>query len=235
MTLVLCYHAVSESWQHGLSLAPGTIERQLAALQRRGLRPVGTAEAVRRRRNAFHVTFDDAFRNALPTLELLERGGVLATVFACTGLADRHGARLAVRELAHEPPHELETMRWDELRALVERGHEVASHTVSHPHLTRLADVELDDELRGSRQRLEDELARPCRWLAYPYGEHDARVRAAAVRAGYEASFAVAGRFGRPSQHAIPRVAIYRRHTSRRFGLVTAAPAVAARWTALRG
>ncbi len=235
MTLVLCYHAVSETWQHGLSLAPGTIERQLAALLRRGLHSVPASEALRRRRRAFHVTFDDAFRSTAPTLEVLERHGIRATVFACPGFADRRGAPLEVPELAHEPPHELETMRWDELRALVEHGHEVGSHTVTHAHLTRLADDELDRELADSKQQLEEELARPCRWLAYPYGDHDARVRAAAARAGYEASFAVSGRLGRPSRHAIPRVAIYRRHTPRRFGLVTAGLGVAARWAALRG
>ena len=77
-------------------------------------------------------------------------------------------------------------MTWDELRSVVDRGFEVGSHTASHPHLPELTDSELDDELRRSKERLEDELERPCHYLAYPFGEQSPRVRAAARAAGYE-------------------------------------------------
>ncbi len=193
--LVLCYHAVSESWNHLLSVSPATLEAQLGLLMRHGYRPVGAAEAAAGSGKLLHVTFDDAFtsvRNALPTLE---RTGVRATVFASTGYAD-DGRPLAVPELRAEleaRPEELETMRWDELRELVARGIEVSSHTVSHPHLQDLGDAELAGELRSSRERLEEELGRPCRILAYPYGDCDDRVRAAAKAAGYETAFGLPG------------------------------------------
>src|SRR5215207_6835426 len=43
--LVLCYHSVSDDWEHQLAVRPRAFERQLASLLRRGFRPVG-ADAV---------------------------------------------------------------------------------------------------------------------------------------------------------------------------------------------
>ena len=44
--LVLCYHAVSETWHHELSVPPDVMERQLRLLLDRGYRPATAAEAV---------------------------------------------------------------------------------------------------------------------------------------------------------------------------------------------
>jgi peptidoglycan/xylan/chitin deacetylase (PgdA/CDA1 family) len=210
--LVLCYHAVSDGWEHQLSVGAGAFERQLRTLTLRGLRGV-SADAVLDGNRGIHVTFDDAFRSVVNALPILERLGVPATVFACAGYAEQ-GRPLDVPELAAEAsahPDELATMSWDELRALRERGVEIGSHTVSHPHLPQLSEAEIQSELTDSRARLEDELGEPCRFLAYPYGEHDARVRAAARRAGYAAAFALASTAEPRDEFALSRVDLYRK------------------------
>ena len=206
--LVLCYHAVSSTWQHALAVSPTELERQLRLALRLGWKPAPAAEIVAGRGRLLHVTFDDAYRSVADALPLLDRHGIRATVFACPGYADA-GAPLTVPELAHEDPAELATMDWDGLRALAERGLEIGSHTVSHPHLTRLGDAELERELRQSRERLQDELGRPCPYVAYPYGDADARVHAAARAAGYDAGFGLPGR--RDERFGLPRVGVYRR------------------------
>jgi peptidoglycan/xylan/chitin deacetylase (PgdA/CDA1 family) len=86
----------------------------------------------------------------------------------------------------------------------------IGSHGVMHEHLTRLSDEELRRELSESKQELEDELGRPCPEFAYPYGEHDERVRAAVRAAGYERGFGLRER-GR-DRYALRRVDLYRRH-----------------------
>jgi peptidoglycan/xylan/chitin deacetylase (PgdA/CDA1 family) len=159
------------------------------------------------------VTFDDAFRSVANAVPILERLGLPATVFACAAYADE-GRPLAVPELAAEAsahPEELATMSWDELRALAERGVEIGSHTVSHPHLPQLSEAEIRDELAESRSRFEDELGRPCRFVAYPYGEHDSRARAAARRAGYGLAFALASTAQPRDDFALPRIDLYRK------------------------
>jgi peptidoglycan/xylan/chitin deacetylase (PgdA/CDA1 family) len=114
---------------------------------------------------------------------------------------------------------EAQTMSWEKLRESVTMGVDIGSHTVSHPHLTSLGDAELALELASSKRRLEDELARPCRFLAYPYGEHDRRVRAAARAAGYEGAFALGARDG--DRFAIPRIDFYRSDGPLRVALKT--------------
>ena len=61
--LVLCYHAVSPTWESALSVAPDALERQIEHLLRRGWRATTFTEAIvgARDRRAFAVTFDDAF------------------------------------------------------------------------------------------------------------------------------------------------------------------------------
>ena len=157
-----------------------------------------------------YATFDDAFRSAATVFPALERLGVSVQIFVCTRYA-RAGAPLSIPELAGDDPAELATMSWDELREHADRGVRIGSHTVSHSHLTRLSDAELCRELEDSKEEAEAELGRPCRELAYPYGEHDERVRAAARRAGYERAFGLRGRKG--DGYGLPRTDLYRRHT----------------------
>jgi peptidoglycan/xylan/chitin deacetylase (PgdA/CDA1 family) len=154
--LVLCYHAVSDSWAHLLAVTPRAFERQIRSIRFRGYRPVTAAEAVSGGR-VFHVTFDDAYKSVMNAVPTLERLGVPATVFACASFAD-DGRPLAVPELAAEAdvrPDALATMDWERLRDLADRNVEIGSHTLTHPHLTQLSDAELDRELRESRERIE--------------------------------------------------------------------------------
>ena len=219
--LVLCYHAVSDTWPHRLSVATHALERQLRRLLRDGYRAVGLPEAVAGSGKLLHVTFDDAFtsvRNAVPVLEGLR---VPATVFACTGYAD-DPRPLGVPELAdelHLHAEELRTMGWDELRELADHGIAVQSHTVSHRRLSALSDGELAHELNASRRRLEEELERPCRYLAYPFGDSNDRVCAAARGAGYDAAFGLPGAAGGSDAFDLPRVGVWNGEGARKVAL----------------
>ena len=218
--LVLCYHSVSDGWPDPLAVPPQAFEQQLRTVLRRGFRSVPTDEVLHRAGRVFHVTFDDAYRSVLDVVPKLERLGAHATVFACTGYA-ADGRPLLIRELAARAvgyEDELSTMTWDELRGAAERGVEIGSHTIGHVHLPDLSDAEVRRELHESREQIADELGRPCRFLAYPFGESDDRVHAAARQAGYDAAFSL-----RPNpsatmdRYAVPRVDIYRRDGPLRF------------------
>lgn len=191
--VVLCYHAVSLAWEHRLSIAPDLLLRQVRLLKR-----------FRRLR----ASFDDAFRSAASVFPALERMGVPVQVFVCTGYAGS-GAALSIPELAGDDPRQLATMTWDELRDV-----DVGSHGVTHAHLTQLSDDELRRELVESKQQVEDELGRPCPEFAYPYGEHDERVRAAVRAAGYERAYGLVD--DRSDPYALRRVDLYRRHSPTR-------------------
>lgn len=187
---VLCYHAVSPTWEHRLSVTPDLLLRQVRLLKR-----------LRRVR----ASFDDAFRSAASVFPALQGIGVPVQVFVCTANA-RDGAPLSIPELAGDDPQQLATLSWEELRNV-----DVGSHGVTHAHLTRLSDDELRRELVESKQEIEDELGRACPDFAYPYGEHDERVRAAVRAAGYERAYGLVDD-GR-ERYALRRLDLYRRHS----------------------
>jgi peptidoglycan/xylan/chitin deacetylase (PgdA/CDA1 family) len=225
--LVLCYHAVSEEWEHALAVRAADFEQQLRRMIGRGYRPATAAEVVRSDGRLLHVTFDDAYRSVEHALPALGRLGIPATVFVCTEYAES-GSPLSIPELAEEAarlPTELATLDWPAVRELGSRGVEVGSHTVTHAHLPTVSDAELTRELQESKQRLETEVGSPCRFLAYPYGEHDARVREAARKAGYEAAFALPGREAPLDPFAFPRVGIWRKDGAVRTALKSSAVA----------
>jgi peptidoglycan/xylan/chitin deacetylase (PgdA/CDA1 family) len=86
----------------------------------------------------------------------------------------------------------------------------VGAHTVRHRALPYLGDADLEWELRHARDVLADKLGAAPAWLSFPYGLHDARVRAAARNAGYEGALTLAGTLARDSSDPweLPRVNI---------------------------
>ena len=228
--LVLCYHALSRDWDADLSVTPDAFERQISFLLRRGWRPATFTDAVLGRRpgRVLAVTFDDAFASVRTyAAPILARHGVPATVFAPTAFMDG-GADLEWPGVAHWKQTafagELAAMDWPQLRALSDAGWEVGSHTRTHPHLTELDDASLHEELRASRERCAEALGRPCRSIAYPYGDVDARVAAAAAAAGYEAGAKLSADLRDEGPLRAPRVGIYHPDAWRRFRLKVAGP-----------
>lgn len=57
-------------------------------------------------------------------------------------------------------------------------GHEICSHSVSHPFSTQLSPAQLADELTRSKQILESIIGTPVRNFATPYGDYNAAVTA---------------------------------------------------------
>lgn len=221
--LILCYHAVSDEWSNALAVTTSAFERQLQSLLKRRFRPVTAADLLQRRGRLLHVTFDDAYQSVRNAVPVLERLGIPSTIFAASSYAV-NGRPLDVPELAEEAsahPDHLATMDWEELRELAARGTQIGSHTKSHPHLPLLSDTEIERELRESKLECEDALGRPCRFLAYPYGEHDARVRTAVQRVGYEAAFALRAEADPGNHYALPRVGLYQRDSQLRATLKT--------------
>jgi peptidoglycan/xylan/chitin deacetylase (PgdA/CDA1 family) len=69
-----------------------------------------------------------------------------------------------------------DVLSWDELRRLGEQGHEIASHTVTHPRLSVLDETNLRYELENSRQEILDHVgAKHTFSVECPYGTEDER------------------------------------------------------------
>jgi peptidoglycan/xylan/chitin deacetylase (PgdA/CDA1 family) len=221
--LVLCYHAVSDDWDAGLSVTPEDLERQVGMLVERGYRGATFTQAVTAppARRTLAVTFDDGYRSVKELAEpILTRLGVPATLFVPTDWIGREEpmAWPGIDEwIGSEWEDELRPMNWDEARELEASGWEIGAHTCSHPHLTTCDDEALRRELVDSKRICEERLGSPCPSIAYPYGDVDARVMAAAHDAGYSAAAALPTRFHAPLPLSWPRVGVYRHDSLPRF------------------
>lgn len=225
-TLVLCYHALSEDWDAALSVTPARFERQIARLSRRGYRGLTVSQALSAEAGrVVAVTFDDAYRSVLDFAEpILARHGFVATVFAPTEFVGSQGPMSwpgidGWLGGPHEP--ELVPLSWDQLGWLRDRGWEIGSHTVTHPRLSELEPADLARELADSKSACERALGGICRSVAYPYGDHDPGVIAAARAAGYEFGFTLSARLHRSYPLRWPRIGVYFDDGDGRFAVKT--------------
>lgn len=213
--LVLAYHAVSAEWPADLSVTPERLSSQLALLTARGYKGATFHEAVHDPPAArtVAVTFDDGFRSvATLALPILRRYGLPGTIFIPTDyIGTDEPMRWPGIDHWFGGPYEAEAlpMTWADVATLAESGWEVGSHTCSHPRLTQLDDASLAAELRGSRDACERRVARRCRTLAYPYGDHDGRVVDAARAAGYDAACTLPETFPAGDALRTPRVGVW--------------------------
>jgi peptidoglycan/xylan/chitin deacetylase (PgdA/CDA1 family) len=76
-------------------------------------------------------------------------------------------------------------MSWEQIRELGEAGHEIGSHSLSHPLLPDLGIDELRNEVLGSRTRLAAATGAEVPSFCYPNGSYDDRSLTAVRDAGY--------------------------------------------------
>jgi peptidoglycan/xylan/chitin deacetylase (PgdA/CDA1 family) len=189
---VLMYHRVckkGETTPSPFVVEVDAFERQLAYFARHGYHTPSLGEVLSRRNNALGkpllITFDDGYLDTLElAIPLLARYGFSAVVFLVADFSRRNNWW----DLPKGIP-EARLMEKDHVLELKRLGVEIGSHSWSHPSLPTLSDAELAYEFTESRKAVEDLLQQPVHYFAYPYGETDERVKAAARRAGYHCAF----------------------------------------------
>lgn len=141
------------------------------------------------------LTFDDGYQdNYLYAEPVLEKYGFKATFNIITGKIGQG-----------------EYMTAEEVIALHKKGHELASHTVSHPSLEQLSGDALESELVESKSALEKMTSDKVITICYPAGKYDSEVEIAAKGAGYKMATTTAaskGTFFTSLPYEIPRYRI---------------------------
>jgi peptidoglycan/xylan/chitin deacetylase (PgdA/CDA1 family) len=125
--------------------------------------------------NPILVTFDDGFADyADVALQVLRETGLVATLFVTTGWVGRKGmlSRSAVAALAGSTT-------------------EIGAHSVSHPHLDTVGQDAAKQEMKISREALEDWTGDWVTSMAYPHGSHSRRTKTLARESGYVTAHAV--------------------------------------------
>jgi hypothetical protein len=109
----------------------------------------------------------------------------------------RYGYPFTAFVYPHAVSRQRSAMTWDDLRLLSRAGVDIESHSLTHPLLThpgrpmnkREYRAWIDNELKESKRRIEEELHYPVTALAYPYGGYDEAIVERTEAAGYQAAF----------------------------------------------
>jgi peptidoglycan/xylan/chitin deacetylase (PgdA/CDA1 family)/uncharacterized low-complexity protein len=197
--VVLCYHRFEEKPKDSLGLAPAEFERQMDALKEHGFTVISMRDFLLWRRGekalpekSALITVDDGFRSvyevAWPILKAREYP---FTLFIYTNY------------VKGQPNAGGQSMSWGELAEMRDAGVDIQSHTVSHSNMKfekgkwgvkyKTGEEWLKAEMEVSKKMLEQKLGIPVGAVAYPYGVHNQKIRAAAMDAGYEVAFTTYG------------------------------------------
>ena len=127
------------------------------------------------------ITFDDGFVDNLEiAAPILESNSIPFTVFISSdnmfNNSSLYLSKNAIRDLASI------------------NGVTIGAHGKTHVPLTSCSDNDLENEIRGSKQDIEDIIGREVTCMSYPHGKSDSRVISCVKDSGYE--FACGSRFG---------------------------------------
>lgn len=180
MRAVLTFHGIDDTGSV-LSMTTREFASLLEALRTRGVSIVPLADLLEDRETGDRValTFDDGFASVRhAALPILQDAGAPATLFLTTGHVGKDNRWAG--QPASIPVFPM--LAWGDVEALAAAGIAIEAHTVSHPRLRRLSDAAIEDELEGCDAEIARRLGRSPTAFAYPYGDLDARVVAAARR-----------------------------------------------------
>jgi len=160
--LILYYHSIGERVGdiYYLKTPVDIFKEQMSAL-RDSYTVISLGELIRKIRSrrrldrCIVITFDDGFKdNYIVAYPILYKYDLPATFFITTGFIGKK-----------------DYMSWNDLRDLVESEFEIGSHTVTHPRLSELPMSRVEEELKVSRNVLEERLEKKITLFAAPYGD----------------------------------------------------------------
>ena len=193
---ILMYHSIAASAAPRFArfvVRPADFAAQMDHLAVEGYQPITALDLARKRAACDRLarpvvlTFDDAFTDfETVVMPILQKHRFPATLYVPTAYAGRTASWLHDCNEDQRP-----ILSWRALRDIVSAGIEVASHSHTHPQLDRIPLPLVRDEVRRSRQILENNLGVPIEGFAYPFGYWNRNVRFSVSAAGYSYACAV--------------------------------------------
>jgi peptidoglycan/xylan/chitin deacetylase (PgdA/CDA1 family) len=183
---VLTYHKLGPRPRRvrlkGLYMRTGLFRQQLEELKAAGFTSgslTDCAGPLRSRRIV--VTFDDGYVNVLRHAAApLAATGFRAIQFLPANLLGRCNEwDVALGEASEAIMDAAQVREW------LAAGHQIGSHALDHPYLTRIPLATAREQIFSSKRKLEDLFGVVVEHFCYPYGDWNSAVRDCVAAAGY--------------------------------------------------
>ena len=177
--VILVYHHVSTDTPPSTSISPEDFRKHLDYLLQNDFSVIPLDQMLETLQNgrqlpekAIAITFDDGYISIYDTaFPMLQSYGFPFTLFLSTGPIDRRQQGF---------------MNWEQVKKMSEAGVIIANHMVEHPYMLDkdLGESEaqwisrLENELLAAEARIEQQTGQSHRYLAYPFGEFNADIKA---------------------------------------------------------
>lgn len=190
--IVLCYHRFEGKNLGYLSIPAETFDQEMQALKDAGISVISMADFLAWKRGekaiptkSAVVTIDDGYESGYSVAwPILKKYGYPFTLFIYTKFVGSGG----------------KSITWSQLEEMRDAGVDIESHTETHPDLRKkngkspaAYDAWLTQELKGSKDELEQRLGIKIVALAFPYGGNNEHIREIGKQAGYTTMFTVYG------------------------------------------
>jgi peptidoglycan/xylan/chitin deacetylase (PgdA/CDA1 family) len=116
------------------------------------------------------ISFDDGLKNCLRAAQIMNEFGATACFFVCpsmVGETDHQKIKEFCSQKLNKPP--MEFLSWDDVETLLEEGHEVGSHTMTHPNLAQLSVQQMQSEIAESFELLTKRIGN-IKHFSWPFG-----------------------------------------------------------------
>lgn len=205
--VILLYHHVAEDTPPSTTISPAEFEGHLRYLRENDFNVIALDRMIDSLRSnqplpekSVVITFDDGYSSIYEeAFPMLQTYGYPFTLFLSTQPID-DGLN--------------NYMNWDQIREMSDAGVIIANHMVDHPYMLEAKGEETDDqrlarlreELARAEQRIEQETGQSHRYLAYPYGEYEPRIKSLLEELSYVGLAQNSGAVGPTSDFlALPR------------------------------
>ncbi len=209
---ILCYHRVcdlpkTKDFMRYLSVSPEVFDQQMAFLSQNKYNVITLEQFIEYKHQNIEpphktviITFDDGYRdNFINAFPILRKYNFKGTFFVVTDYinGDRifHWLNLGKALVSH---CEKNKQYWlpltkDDILNMNAEGACFGSHTKTHSNLNSVDEHVAMEELRGSKQRLEEILSKPIICFSYPYRTVNRLSQRWVGDAGYSAAVTVKG------------------------------------------
>lgn len=200
---VIMYHMVCDISSQSAKIrydnvSPEQFEQQMQYLNKGGYQVASLDEYLKWQKGELNlpkksvvITFDDGYKNVYDNAyPVLKKYTFSAAIFLVT---DYIGKKQSFGWFKVED-NSLIPLSWGEVKEMNQSNITIGSHTMSHPHLGKLPAEKVVEELKGSKQEIENQLNKKVSFFSYPigikqYGIYNNSTKRELISSGYQLAF----------------------------------------------